>query len=212
MPETLPEDINIEKNKLATDSAWLWLLDIESDDFATLHFVNNIENIVYNGTTYTACNFNMEAYNKSEPSKLSDLTLSITNADLINAILPYVDDYDGLLGCIIVRTPINSSYLNLDMSNKSEEFLVKGCSVSDENISFVLGAPNPLSRRFPPNRYFGNYCRYVKNFGGAECGYDLEDSGADTTCNGTPSDCESKNNLARFGGQPGLRSKTVRFV
>jgi phage-related protein len=157
---------------------------------------------------YYKCNFQMEAYDKSEPGRLSTLSLSITNTDLIHYVLPYVDDYDGLIGCTITRTPVNSKYLNIDMSAKAEEFIVTGCSAGDEWIAFVLGAPSPLNQRYPAKRFFSQYCRYVKNFKGIECGY----SGAETTCNGTPEDCEDRSNLSRFGGQLGLRSNTVRFA
>ena len=208
MPQDIDKYIAIEKNRLASAGAWLWLLDIESDDFSTLHFVNNIENVTYKGTVYNKCNFNMGGYDKSQPGRLSTLNLSITNADLINFVLPYVDDYDGLIGSAITRTPVNSKYLDIDMSAKAEEFIVTGCSAGEEWIAFVLGAPSPLNRRFPDKRYFGQYCRYVGKFKGVECGY----SGAETTCNGTPDDCADRSNLARFGGQLGLRSNTVRFA
>jgi len=208
MPDSIDKYIAIEKNKLASPWAWLWLLDIDITGESTLHFVNNIENVTYRGTVYNKCNFNMDWYNKSEPGRLSNLTLSITNADLINYILPYVDDYDGLVGETITRTPVNSKYLSIDMSAKAEEFVVTGCSAGEKWIAFVLGAPSMLNRKFPPSRYFSGYCRHVGKFKGVECGY----SGAESTCNGSPGDCEDRNNLARFGGQMGLRSKTVRFA
>ena len=209
MPEEINKYIAIEKNKLASAGAWLWLLDIEIEGEDTLHFVDNIENFTYRGTVYTRCNFHMSAYDKSEPGRLSKVTLEITNTELIAGILPYVDDYDGLVGANIVRTPVNSKFPSIDMSSKSEDFIVTGCSAGEKSISFVLGAPSPLSRGFPSGRYFGGYCRYVRRFKGVECGYD----GAESSCNGTPEDCEdNKDNLARFGGQVGLRSKTVRFA
>lgn len=208
MPEEIDKYIAIEKNKLAGWGAWLWLLDIEIEGEDTLHFVNNIENVTYMGTVYYKCNFQMTPYDKSEPGRLSTINLSITNADLINLVLPYVEDYDGLIGCTIVRTPVNSKYLSIDMSAKAEEFIITGCSAGEEWIAFTLGAPNPLNRRFPDKRYFSHYCRYVGKFKGIECGY----AGAETTCNGTPEDCEDRSNLARFGGQQGLRSNTVRFA
>jgi len=208
MPEDIDKYIAVEKNKLSSEGAWLWLLDIEIEGEETLHLVDNIENVTYMGTVYYKCNFQMDSYKKSEPGRLSTLNLSITNADLIHFVLPFVEDYDGLIGRNITRTPVNSKYLSIDMSAKAEEFIVTGCSAGEEWIAFVLGAPSPLNRRFPDKRYFGQYCRYVGKFKRVECGY----SGADTACNGTPEDCEDKNNLSRFGGQLGLRSNTVRFA
>lgn len=208
MPEEINKYIAIEKNKIASDGAWLWLLDVQIEGQPVLRFVNNIENITYLGTVYSRCNFHMDAYDKSEPGRLSEVTLNVTNADLTRFLLPYVDAYDGLIGAVITRTPVHSKHLNIDMSVKAEDFVVMGCSAAEEWISFTLGAPSPLNRKFPEKRYFGNYCRYVGKFKGVECAY----AGAATACNGTPEDCEDKANLARFGGQPALRSKTVRFA
>jgi len=208
MTSDLDKYIAIEKNKLASEGAWLWLLDIDIEGESTLRFVNNIQDISYGGQTYYKCNFQMAPYDKSDPGRLSSVNLSITNTDLINYILPYVEDYDGLIGSTITRTPVNSKYLDIDMSSKAEEFIVTGCSAGEEWIALVLGAQSPLQRKFPDKRYFGQYCRYVAKFKGIECGY----SGAESTCNGSPEDCEDRSNLARFGGQLGLRTNTVRFA
>lgn len=209
MPEQIDKYIAIEKNKLAGGGAWLWLLDVAIAGESTLYLVNNIENVTYRGQVYSKCNFQMAAYDKSEPGRLSEVELNITNADLAAAVAPYINAYDGLIGQTITRTPVNSKYLDIDMSAKAEDFIVMGCSVGEEWISFVLGAPSPLNRKFPDKRFFGAYCRYVGKFTEIECGY----VGAEAVCNGTPEDCEdNKNNLERFGGQPGLRSKTVRFA
>lgn len=208
MPEDLPAQINIKKNKLNTGSAWLWLLDIEITGESTLRFVNNPENISYQGNIYNKCNFTMGGFDKMDSGRLSDVSLNITNADLVKYILPYVVDYDGLIGETIIRTPVNSDHLDIDMSAKAEEFIVTGCSAGEEWVAFVLGAPNPLNSRFPKSRYFGLHCRYLGHFKGAECGY----AGAQTTCNGTPARCAELGNYTRFGGQPGLRSKTIRFA
>jgi len=207
MPEEIDKYISIEKNKLSSGGAWLWLLDIYIDGEDTLRFVNNIESITYLGTLYNKCNFQMSPYDKSEPGRLSNINLEITNTDLVRYVLPYVDDYNGLIGCNIVRTPVNSKFLAIDMSAKSEDFIVTGCSAGEEWISFVLGAPSPLSRSFPASRYFGGYCRYVAKFKGVECA-----AGSGASCNGTPENCEDLGNLPRFGGQPGLRANAVRFA
>jgi len=207
MPEDLNKQIRIEKNKLSSGGAWLWLLDIYIEGEDTLHFVDNIENVTYRGTLYYKCNFKMGPYDKSEPGRLSDINLDITNTDLVGCVLPYVNDYNGLIGCNIVRTPVNSKFLTIDMSAKSEDFIVTGCSAGEDGISFVLGASSPLNRRFPASRYFGGYCRYVSKFKGVECA-----AGLGASCNGTLENCETLGNLARFGGQPGLRANTVRFA
>ena len=78
MPEEIDKYISIEKNKLSSCGAWLWLLDIYIDGEDTLRFVNNIESITYLGTLYNKCNFQMSPYDKSEPGRLSNINLEIT--------------------------------------------------------------------------------------------------------------------------------------
>jgi len=209
MPFDLPADINKKKNKLATGSAWLWLLDIDIDGVSDiLRLVNNNENIIYDGNTYIKCNFELGEWNLTESGRLPNRTINITNADLIKFLLPYIEDYDGIIGSTVTVTPVNSDHLELDMSSKAQEYIVLQSSPGEDWISFVLGAPNPLNQRFPLSRYFGLHCRFVGHFKGVECGY----AGEDATCKGTLADCIEKGNETRFGGQPALRSKTVRFA
>jgi len=209
MPHELPNDINKKKNKLHTKSAWLWLLDIDIEDVDdTLRFVNNNENIVYDGNTYIKCNFELGEWNLSESGRLPNRTLNITNADLIKFLLPYNEDYDGIVGSIVTVTPVNSDHLDLDVSSKAQEYIVLQSSPGEDWISYTLGSPNPLNQRFPLSRYFGLHCRFVAHFRGVECKYD----GSATTCNGTLKQCKEYGNETNFGGCPGLRSKTVRFV
>jgi hypothetical protein len=87
MPEQIDKYIAIEKNKLAGGGAWLWLLDIAIEGEDTIYLVNNIENVTYQGR-FIRCNFEMEAYDKSEPGRLSEVNLNISNTDLVAACCP----------------------------------------------------------------------------------------------------------------------------
>ena len=209
MPVSVPDEINKDKNKLETQSAWLWLLDITVPGVEEIiRLVNNTEDISYGGNTYTRCNFKLGPWEYTVSGELPHRTLNITNIAVAEYMLPYVEDYDGAVGSIVVTTPVNSEHLDVDMSSKAMEFSLLSASPMEERIAFILGAPNPLIQRLPQNRYFANYCRFVSHFKGAECGY----SGAETICDGTLARCKELNNETRFGGEPGLRSKTVRFA
>lgn len=208
MPVELPAEVNKEKNRMAAKSAMLFLLDFDIDGVdETLRFVNNNENIVYSLNTYHKMPFTLGKYDNTD-TRLPERQLQISNADLINYILPYVEDYEGLVGATITVTPVNSDHLDIDMSSLACEFVVKSCSLSQQYIALSLGLSNPLNQRFPLDKYFAGQCRYYSRFKGIECGY----SGEETECNGTSARCKELENLARFGGQIGLRPKTVRFV
>lgn len=208
MPVDLPAEIVKDTKKLDNKSAWLWLLDITVTGVEEIiRLVNNTEDVVYGGNTYTKCNFKLGPWEYTVSGRLPHRTLSITNIEVTEYMLPYVDEYDGAIGSIVVITPVNSEHLEVDMSSKAMEFMILQSSPSEKWIAFKLGAPNPLIQRLQ-DRYFANYCKYVSHFKGAKCGY----SGAEIICNRTLSQCKEYGNQTRFGGEPGLRSKTVRFA
>ena len=208
MPVDLPEEIDRIKNVLDTGSTWLWLLDITIPGVEEiLRLVNNPENIVYGGNTYTKCNFTLGPWESTKPGEIPRRTLSITNVELAEYMLPYVEDYDGAVGSIVVITPVNSYHLDIDMSSKAQEYKIMSSSPGEKWIAFVLGASNPLLQMFPRDRYQGVYCRFLRYFKGVECGYSGEGS-----CNGTYAKCKELGNETRFGADLGLRSKTVRFA
>lgn len=209
MPTEVPESINVEKNKLDSTSAWLWLLAITITGVSeVLRFCNNTENLLYGGDIYNKCSFVLGPQESSTASKLPQRTLSITNTDLVNYLLPYVEDYNGIVGATVVVIPVNSEHLDVDMSSKAREFKITHSIPTEEQITFTLGAPNPMNQKFPLSYYYGLHCRYVERFKGLECGYD----GSETVCSGTLTRCTELSNEERFGGCPGLRSKTVRFA
>jgi hypothetical protein len=202
---TIGKDVYGDAFEGILDSVFIYDIAMTADQIEQLYDIDEVVEIISN--TYHKNNFILGKYDNAD-TKLPERELQITNADLVNYLLPYVEDYNGLIGSTIVATPVNSQHLDLDMSSLSCEFIVKDCSVSDKYIILTLGMPNPLNQRFPLDKYFANQCRYYSRFKGIECGY----SGEETECNGTPSRCAELGNLARFGGQPGLRAKTVKFV
>ena len=209
MPADLDGKIIEESRKLLVSSAWLWLLDVTiSGVDETIRLVNNTENISYGENTYNRCNFELGPWRYTETGELPNRELKVTNINLVDYLLPYVNDYDGIVGATIVTTPVNSQHLDIDMSVKAMEFMVLASTPTEQWIIFVLGAPNPLIQWIQRNRYFADYCPFVSRFGGAECGY----SGEETVCNGLLSQCKEYSNQSRFGGEVGLRSKTVRFA
>lgn len=208
MPIDIPGEINEDKNKLETQSAWLWLLDITVPGVEeVVRLVNNTEDKDYGGNTYTRCSFKLGPWEYKVSGELPQRTLNITNIAMTEYMLPYVEKYDGAVGSVVVITPVNSEHLDVDMSSKAMEFEVLSASPAEEGIAFKLGAPSPLIQRLQ-KKYFANYCRFVAHFKGAECGYE----GEETICDGTLAQCKEYGNETRFGGEPGLRSKTVRVT
>lgn len=187
------------------DSIFIYDIALSAGQVEQLFNTDQVTEIITN--KYHKMPFTLGKYDNTD-TRLPERELQISNADLVKYLSPYVEDYDGLVGSTITVTPVNSDHLDINMSSLACDFMVKSCSLSQQYISLSLGLSNPLNQRFPLDKYFANQCRYYSRFKGVECGY----SGSETECNGTPVRCEELGNLIRFGGQLGLRPKTVRFV
>lgn len=208
MPTSLPDDIGVEKNKLDSKYAWLWLVDVYLTDEIIKYFVNTRKIFTYQDTRYAPLNFNVGEWETKTGAGLPSRQLSVSGSRLMNILRPYIKTYTGLIDKKIILTPVNSGYPNLDMSNKSQEFKVLKASQNEKGIVFTLGAQSLLSEICPRDHYNGPYCRYVDRFKGPRCKYAAEA----TTCNGTMPQCKEYENLDNFGGQPGMRSKRVRYA
>lgn len=165
--KTLPANLILEKNKLATPSAWLILLKITVPDGTVLRFVNNTEDIVYQGNTYTAINFNIEPTKSSGTGQIPTVSLSISNVTRI--IQAYLESLDGAVDSEVLITVVNSAYLAENYAELEMLFSVLATTANAQFVIFTLGAPNPLRKRFPPYQFIGNHCNW--KFLSAECAY-----------------------------------------
>lgn len=207
----LPAALIIEKNKLASTSPWLVLLDITLIDAANpanttvLRLVRNTENVTFGGNLYTAFPFNIEPTQYSSKGEIPTVTLQACN--ITRAIQEDLEAYNGGIGSTVLVTVVSAAHLAEDYAELQMLFDVIACTTDATWVTFTLGAPNPLTKRFPLDRYLPNHCGWA--FKSCECGY----AGVTyTTCNRTYTDCETRGRTARFGGFLGLRSGGVRVV
>lgn len=203
MPKTLPANVILEKNKVASQNPWLLLVDIDLNG-TVARIVNNNESVTFQGEVYTPLPFTIGVVQQGTDGKVPSVELQISNIN--KAILSYVEQYTGLVEATVVLYVVNAGYLTEDYSEMTMHFSIMKTSVSAEWISFTLGAPSPLRRRYPQDKYIALYCNWV--FKSRECNY----SGGDTTCLKTKDACEAKGNLLRFGGFPGLKEDGLRVV
>lgn len=202
----LPAKLILEKNRLATSSAWIILLEITltDDDSTVLRFARNTRDIVFGGDTYTAFPFEIEATKQTSKGEIPTITLQVSNVTRL--IQPYLEDLDGGVGSVVKITVVNSDHLGEDYSELEMTFDVLATQSSNQWVTFTLGAPNPLRQRFPLDQFIALHCRW--RFKGVECGY----SGAATSCNRTLNNCRTLSNSPRFGGFPAMGSGAIRVV
>ena len=205
----LPTALVIGKNMLASNDAWLLLVDISIPTVpaTTVRLVRNNEDITFEGNVYTAFPFDFAPMKTQKTGEIPTVSFKVSN--VTRALQVEVEDYDGLVGQEVTLYIVNSALLSENYTELTWVFTILTCSVSSEWISFGVGAPNPLRRRFPLNRYLSDHC--VWRLGGAECKY----AGVDSTCKRTLSDCQSRtggSNSFNFGGHVGLGSGGIRVV
>lgn len=196
--KNLPANLIIEKNKIASPNPWLILLDVTLTDNTQFFFVKNTSNIWFGDPQqeYTAINFEIDPPKESSTGEIPTATLRISNVTKI--IQTYLEQLEGCVGSTVVVRIVNYAYLAENYAELEMTFDVIATNSDAKWVSFTLGAPNPLRRRFPLYRYIANHCGW--SYESAECGYvgDLE------TCERTLIDCRLHDNSKRFGGYVGL--------
>lgn len=202
--KSLPAVIVHEKNKIATASAWIVLLDIVISPTSTFFLCSNNENVSFGGHTYEAFPFDLEPHEESNKGEIPTLTLKVANVTQL--IQEQLELNNGGVGASIKIRVVNSDYLTSDYSELEMEFSILSAQASAEWLTLTLGAPNPLRIRFPPYRYIANHCHW--EFKSAECAY----TGGATVCDRSYERCVELNNTPNFGGYRGLTQKGWRVV
>lgn len=214
MPKILPAAIVLEKNKVESDTAWLLLAEIDFNG-TLFRITNNNASVTFGGDVYTSFPFDISSMDNNSSGQVPSLTLNVSN--VTKAIQHYVEASNGLVDSTVKIMVVNSGHLTEDYTELTLNYTIMSSSVSQEWVTFKLGAPNPMMQRYPKDKYIAKYCNWTFNSpairaagtnAGAECKY----LGADTTCKRTKDDCESKNNLLNFGGYPGLSENGLRVI
>lgn len=209
----------LEKNKLAASTPWLVLLDIELDPINNpsdvLRLVGNNEDIIFQGHTYTAFNFAIDAIPTKSNSELPQVQLSVSNVN--RTIQGEIETHSGAVDATVIISLLETGHLTGD-PDLEFKFVVISTLSDDQVVTFTLGASNPLRQPFPFQFYQSNYCRHRYNTpemqdnldpAGAMCNY----QGNLTTCskllNGD-NGCRAHNNLINFGGEPSIDATGYR--
>ncbi len=200
----IPSTLIREKNKLFTPYPWIVLLDITLAVGTVLYLCSNNDNVTFQGQVYTAFPFYLDPVGQSSKGEIPTLSLKVCNVTQV--IHGYLEDLEGAVGATVALHLVNAGYLSEDFSELDMEFSILSTKADAEWITFTLGAPSPMRKRFPRFRFIALHCNW--EFKSYECSY----GGTETTCNRTFKRCEELANTARFGGFPGLNLKGWRLV
>ena len=158
-----------EKNKLSSTYPWLILLDISipSTPASIIYLVRNTDDIVFNGQTYIAFPFTIDATKQNATGQIPTVTLQVSN--VTRALQVYLEAYKGLVGQSIIMRVVNANYLTENYVDLTFTFEILDCTSTVEWVSFTLGSTSSLTRRFPLYIYLAGMCRYAVYFKGVEC-------------------------------------------
>lgn len=200
----------IEKNRIASDTAFLVTLDIQVIDPATnqpvemIYLVRNNEDVDFNGNHYVATPFEIDI--QRESGKVPTITLAIT--DFSRAIQARMQKYGGGVGSNVTVMVVNSDALD-QPPEVVEYFEVIGAQASKYITSWTLGAESPLNMTFPRGRQLRDRCRY--QYKSQECAYQGPLQTCDLSLKG-PNGCQAHSNTINFGGLPGINATGMRYV
>lgn len=204
MPLNLPAVLVIEKNQIASANPWLVMLEATLPDATKLYLVHNTEDITFNSQVYTAFPFQIEIPKIGSKGELPLWTLRVSNVSRL--LMGYFEQQKGLIKSEVIIRFVNAGYLSENYTDLETIMEVLSSKADADWLTFSLGMPSPLRRRFPIYRYIAGHCSW--DFKGIECAY----SGAVTTCEKTLNYCKTINNSRRFGGKPGMASNMVRYA
>lgn len=194
----------IEKNRIASEVAFVILLDVNIVDpntraiVETLHLARNDENIAFGGNLYLAANFVIEI----DQTQGEEPTVTVTAVDPTRTIASRLEAYAGGMYSSVRMTVVNTSRLDKP-AELTQDFEITGATTEENSYTstITLGSENPFQIRFPLHAQFRDRCCW--RFKSKQCGY----TGAATKCSYTlegADGCRTKGNNLNFGGEPGL--------
>ncbi|MGH7260624.1 MAG: hypothetical protein ACREI9_08070 [Nitrospiraceae bacterium] len=191
-----------EKNKLATGSAWLPLIQVEISAAETLYLVPNPTPVTFDSQVYEPFPAMVDVVEQDTRGGLADVRVMVSNVDrTIGAFVETVD----LRGKKVQILYVNSSKLDDPTAYAIKEiYEINSMQVSEKFVTFVLGHERVLSQRVPAGRHQRDNCRWI--YKSVECGYGGTMANCDKILNGV-NGCRAHGNVPRFGGFP-LMPKT----
>ncbi len=164
--KTLPASIVSQKNMISTPGSWLVCVDIAYPNLTAsprthYRFVNNTEDVVLDGNTYTKWAFGLGQVKESIKGELPRITLSLYDVNLtMKATLQANDGWSG--GEVSVRRVYVSLAGVVTDTDILQYFTILSTTWDDRNnaINFNIGVSTPLSKRFPRDRYVSTICRH----------------------------------------------------
>lgn len=171
MSKGLTVSARSQSSKLAAPGAWLLLLEIyDAAGAIRYRLVNNTEAVTFLGNSYGAAAFTIDGIDETLKGNLPLVTLTLYDPDLDLRLSLYNNAGWSGWEVRLRRVYFSDASTYID-STIYQYFTIQEADRDDASITFSLGAPEPLNRRFPRDRYIASICRH--RFQDGMCRYGL---------------------------------------
>jgi lambda family phage minor tail protein L len=194
-----------DKSKLASPDPWIVLLDMNWQG-NHVRLARNTDSVQFDAgdglgvQTYQAFNFEVGVIEKQATGQLPSVQLRVSNVNrMVQGIL---EQYLGAVGATVSLYAVNMAH-GAGEADLALQFTVLQSVADAKFVTFTLGAISPLRQLFPRFLYRADFCMWVINYKGPQCGYTGPIPSCDGTLNGS-NGCTVHNNSVRFGAFPGI--------
>ena len=194
--KTLSSFVKTRAHQIADGGAWVWLLEIVIGE-DTFRLAMNNEAVTLGGNTYNPYSFTIEPVTESLKGDLPKIMLNVSNVG--RYLEPYLHANAGGIGGVVTLRIAYVLGLVVYTVGIEETFNIAETRSDANYVYFTLAVTDPLTRRFPRDKYVATMCRH--RFKGPLCRYE----GAETTCDRTLVQCEAYGNQTQYGGSPGVK-------
>jgi len=237
MPRSLDSDFVQEAN--AETNEPIWLYDVEVED-QTTKVISNVriaeyhEDVTFDGVVYSAGTdpngngISHGGISERRDGSIEQLTITVANVN--RTFQSYLLLNDALRGMKVTIRQVFYDHIDGQAGADPnayiiDEYFIDSAVATESTVTFTLaGKTDVLQIKIPRRKYTRRHCQWGYKLEGcweedgsggwaAPSGFVADPSGSTgDSCNKTLSQCEEHNNKARFGGFPGVPSRSVYSI
>lgn len=217
MPLDLTETTALHKNQLESEYPFIWLFELQTKDdppqrYRLTNFNQQVqfdEDADGNSLLYYPAPIAHGGIEKTSEGDLPSISVSLATGGAF-WLTSAVDNADGFIGQPAVVMVVSALELDNPDAAIREDVIVTAVAMDANSVTFSMSAFNVFSARFPPFQYSRRRCRWI--FGSAECGYNINATGAGfSECGYTFEDCTERGDDEEANAAVGVRGHPARF-
>lgn len=185
-----------EKNKLATRTGFITLLELSGEGMVTRRVCKNTKSIIWNNKRWLPYPFVLDAITEA-PGETPSIKVQVSN--VTREIQAALEELNGPNNAIIKVYLVHTAHLGDEAPVWESAFSVQTADCNNEFVTFTCGLGySPMQRRpiFKTIKYMCTF-RYAD----IHCGVSAATKTTYPLCNHTLTDCEERGNESRFGGE-----------